>query len=123
LFRDDDAPEHPPMHDDDLIHVTVPRHPSDPRSPPETPPGVVVHYVPELHPDDVTVIDGIPVTSLSRTLIDLAEAMPYYELRACWARARTQGQLDLDAVRASRKRVEWRPSLVVVDRLIAEHSA
>jgi hypothetical protein len=111
------------MHDDDLIHVTVPRHPSDPRSPPETQPGVVVHYVPELHPDDVTVIDGIPVTSLSRTLIDLAEAMPYYELRACWARARTQGQLDLDAVRASRKRVEWRPSLVVVDRLIAEHSA
>lgn len=68
---------------------------------------MVVHYVPELHPDDVTVIDGIPATSVARPLIDLAETMSYYELRACW-------------VRASRARVEWRPSLVVVDRLIAE---
>ncbi len=111
------------MHDDDLIHVTVSRHAGDPRNPPEAPPGVVVHYVPELHPDDVTVIDGLPVTSVSRTLIDLAESMRYDELRACWAQARRQGQLDLNAVRASRRRVEWRPSLVVVDRLIAEHSA
>ena len=110
------------MHDDGLIHVTVPRHPGDPRDPPKEPPGVVVHYVPELHPDDMTVIDGLPVTSLSRTLIDLAKTMHYYELRACWVRARKQGQLDLDAVRASRERVEWRPSLVVVDQLIAELS-
>ena len=111
------------MHSDDLIHVTVPRHPGDPRDPPEAPPGVVVHYVPELHPDDVTVIDGLPVTSVSRTLIDLAETMSYHELRACLVRARRQDRLDIDAVRASRDRVEWRPSLVVVDRLIAELSA
>ncbi len=63
------------------------------------------------------------MTSVSRTLIDLAESMPYYELRECWARARRQGQLHMDAVVASRMRVEWRPSLVVVDRLIAELSA
>jgi hypothetical protein len=111
------------MHSDDLIHVTLPRHPGDPRDPPEAPPGVVVHYVPDLHPDDVTTIDGVPVTSESRTLIDLAETMPYYELRACWVRARKQGQLDMDAVRASRERVEWRPSLVIVDHLIAQLSA
>lgn len=83
----------------------------------------MVHYVPQLHPDDVSVIDGLPVTSVSRTLIDLAETMSSYELRACWVRARRQGRLDMDAVRASRDRVEWRPSLVVVDRLIAELSA
>lgn len=108
------------MQDDDLIHVTVPGDPSDPRVRRDAPPGVVVHYVPELHRDDVTVIDGIPATSVARTLIDLAETMSYYELRACWVRARKQGQLDMDAVRASRARVKWRPSLVVVDRLIAE---
>ena len=60
------ASEHVP------IHVTVPSRRHDPRTGPPSIPGVVVHYVPELHPDDVTVIDGIPVTSVSRTLIDLA---------------------------------------------------
>ncbi len=111
------------MHDDHLIHVTVPGDPGEPRVPRDAPPGVVVHYVPDLHPDDVTVIDGIPVTSVARTLIDLAEMMSYYELRGCWVRARRQGQLDMGDVRAARARVEWRPSLVVVDRLIAELSA
>jgi hypothetical protein len=110
------------MHGDHLIHVTVPGDPSDPRARRDAPPGVVVHYVPELHPDDVTVIDGIPVTSVARTLIDLAETMSYCELRGCWLRARRQGQLDMAAVLASRARVEWRPSLVVVDRLVAELS-
>ncbi len=112
------------MYDDDnVIHVTVPGEPGDPRVRRDAPPGVVVHYVPELHPDDVTVIDGIRVTSVARTLVDLAETMTYCELRACWVRACKQGQLDMEAVRASRARVEWRPSLVVVDRLIAEFSA
>ncbi len=106
---------------DEPIHVTVPHDPHDPRSPREAPPpGVVVHHVPELHPDDVTTVDGLRVTSAARTLVDLADEMSYHELRAVWARARRQGQLDLDAVRASRARVEWRPSLELVDRLIAE---
>jgi len=108
---------------DEPIHVTVPHDPRDPRNPREPPPpGIVVHYVPELHPDDVAVVGGIPVTSVARTLVDLADDMSYSELRAVWARARRQGQLDLDAVRASRARVEWRPSLELVDRLIAELS-
>ena len=36
-------------------------------------PGVVVHRGPPLHPDDLTIQNGIPVTSPSRTLIDCAE--------------------------------------------------
>ncbi len=108
---------------DEPIHITVPCDPRDPRKPREAPPpGVVVHYVPELHPDDVTIVDGLRVTSTARTLVDLADAMSYYELRAVWARARRQGQLEMEAVRASRARVEWRPSLELVDRLIAEFS-
>ncbi len=105
---------------DGPIHVTVPRHPGDPREPPPELPGVVVHYVPELHPDDVSVVNGLPVTSVSRTLIDLAEELGERELRVIWRRALMRGQLDLDAVRASRARIEWRPSLVTVDRLIGE---
>jgi hypothetical protein len=82
--------------------------------------GVVIHRGPPLHTDDVTTVDGIPVTSPSRTLIDLAEVMTADELRACFARAREIGLLDREALRAARARVEWRPSLAMLDAVIAE---
>lgn len=102
------------------IHITVPADAADPRRPGDDPPGIVVHRVPALHPDDLVVIDGMRVTSVARTLIDLAEVMGYRELRGIWLRARRQGQLDMPAVRAARARVEWRPSLAIVDRLLEE---
>jgi hypothetical protein len=105
---------------DEPIHVTVPRCAGDPRALPDPPPGVVIHYVPELHPDDVTTIDGIPVTSVARTLVDLAEVMPREELRATFARAQAMGLLDIDAVAASAARVEWRPSLPMLYAVMAE---
>ena len=106
--------------DDDLIHVTVPGRPDDPRNPRPDIPGVVVHYVPELHPDDLDVVDGIPCTSPSRTLIDLGEVMDKDELRACFARALLLGMLDTDALEASYARVEWRPSLQMVREVMDE---
>ena len=102
------------------IHVVVPGDDSDPRIPQVDPPGVIVHRVPQLHPDDVTVVRGIPTTTVSRTLIDCAECMSEAELRGCFARAKAMGILDPEALRASRARVEWRPSLPLVDRLIDE---
>jgi hypothetical protein len=101
------------------IHVTVPGSADDPRSVPSIP-GVVVHRGPPLHPDDLTVHMGIPVTSPSRTLIDLAEIMTADELRQAFGRAREIGLLDPDALRASRARVEWRPSLAMLDEMIDE---
>lgn len=92
------------------IHVTVPCSADDPRRSRPDPPGVVVHYVPELHPDDVTVVDGIRMTSVSRTLVDLADVMEADELRGCFERARELGLLDMGAVEASFARIEWRPS-------------
>ena len=109
--------------DDGLIHVTVPGRPDDPRTPLPDIPGVVVHRAPALHPDDMTVVDGIPCTSVSRTLIDLAEEMDHDELRATFARARELGLLDMRAVEASYARVEWRPSLRMVREVIDEFSA
>jgi hypothetical protein len=96
--------------DDETIHVTVRGDPTDPRSPPDPPAGVVVHRGPPLHPDDVTVVDGVPATSVARTLIDLEEVMDRDELRGCFRAARER-LLDLDELAASRERVEWRPSL------------
>lgn len=105
---------------DEPIHVYLPSDPTDPRAAAADPDGVFVHRGPALHPDDLAVVDGIPVTSLSRTLIDLGEILDEPELRECFMNARERGLLDADALRASRSRVEWRPSLALVDELIAE---
>lgn len=107
---------------DEPIHVTVPGSPDDPRAPRDIPESVIVHYVPELHPDDVCLVNGLRTTSPSRTLIDLAEVMDVAELRECFSHARNLGLLDLDELAAARARVEWRPSLAMLDGVVAEFS-
>jgi hypothetical protein len=106
------------MFDED-IHIAVPGRPDDPRNPPSIP-AVIVHDVPELHPDDVTVVRGIPCTSISRTLIDCAESADVIELRSMFAEAKKLGLLDRDELEASLSRVEWRPSLPLVRQLLEE---
>jgi len=106
---------------DEPIHVTVPGRPDDPRVTGVTA-GVVTHHVPELHPDDVAIVEGVPVTSLARTLVDLAEVMTHDELRAVFAQARARGILDMAAVEAAYTRVEWRPSLAMLHDVIDEFS-
>ena len=108
---------------DEPIDVTVPGSPSDPRAPVRDVPGVRLHHVPELHPDDITVVDGIPVTSVSRTLVDLAEVMSRDELREVFAGARAKGMLDMEAVEASYARLEWRPSLQMLREVMDEFAA
>jgi hypothetical protein len=105
---------------DEPIDVTVPGSPGDPRGPIPDLPGVRIHYGPPLHPDDVTEVDGIPATSVSRTLVDLAEVLQRDELREVFANARAKGMLDMDAVEASYARVEWRPSLRMLREVMDE---
>lgn len=108
-------------HDPHPIDVTVPGSNRDPRLEPEAPPGVRIHRVPSLHPDDVvTLPGGLRVTSVARTLIDLAEVLTADELREAFATASARGLLDMAELRRSRKRVEWRPSLAMLDEVIAE---
>ena len=109
----------PGCEDQEPIHVSVPGSADDPRTAASIP-GVVIHRGPPLHPDDVTTHNGIRVTSPSRTLIDCAEDMTADELRAAFARAQEIGLLDPEALRAARARVEWRPSLAMLDEVIDE---
>ena len=102
------------------IHITIQGDAEDPRSHVPAPPGIIIHRSPPLHPDDLDEFHGIPVTSLARTLVDLAEVSDEEELRSYFAQARAQGRLDIDAVRASAGRAEWRPSLPILYRVIAE---
>lgn len=101
------------------IHVTIPGSPDDPRLA-DPPPGVVVHYTPPLHPDDLAVVNGIPCTSVARTLVDLAEQLAIDELREVFENARQMGLLVIDDVRASAARAEWRPSLPMLHQVIDE---
>jgi hypothetical protein len=102
------------------IDITVPGSSRDPRGAIPDLPGVRVHRVPALHPDDVTVVDGIPITSISRTLVDLAEVLPREELREAFADASAKGLLDMEAVEASYGRVEWRRSLRMLREVMDE---
>jgi Protein of unknown function (DUF559) len=51
-----------------------------------------------LHDGDGTQLDGIPVTTVARTLFDLAEAVTSGELRGAWEEADRLGLLQLRAV-------------------------
>jgi hypothetical protein len=48
--------------------------------------------------------------------------MTYDELVDLFSEVELQGRLDIDAVRASRARVEWRPSLAMLDTVIDKFS-
>jgi hypothetical protein len=103
------------------IDVTVAGSTDDPRDEAPAPEGVRIHRVPSLHPEDVvTLPSGLRVTSVARTLIDLAEELTRDELRDAFFAARRRGILDIDALRRARARVEWRPSLAMLDSVIAE---
>ena len=101
------------------IDIYIPGGSGDPRDDEDLPDGIRAHRGPDLHSDDIVTVDGIPCTSFPRTLIDLAEVMSEDQLRGCFEAALAHGTLDLDELAASRTRVEWRPSLAMLDRVIA----
>lgn len=65
-------------------------------------------------------IGGLRVTSLARTLVDVAECSTREELYGYFLQCHLRGDLDLEAVEASYSRVEWRPSLPMLRSVIDE---
>jgi hypothetical protein len=60
--------------------------------------GIHPHAVRSLDPRDVTVIDGIPVTTLARTLLDLAEVAPKDHVIRAMTEAEIKRIIDLNAL-------------------------
>jgi hypothetical protein len=60
---------------------------------------IAVHSTAEIHADDRAEVDGIPVTSIARTLLDLAEVVPAEHLRRAYEAAERRELLDMQAVR------------------------
>jgi very-short-patch-repair endonuclease len=74
-----------------LVDVTAPRGRGTHR-------GIALHRPRKVHPDDRAEHDGIPATSVARTLFDLAEVVDRRRLERAFERAERLGALDMPAI-------------------------
>lgn len=74
----------------------------------KAPPGVVVHRSRNLVDRDLAVVDGLTVTTASRTLMDIAQVHPIWQLEAMMLTARQRGMVDVASLVAQYER---RPGL------------
>ncbi len=82
-----------------VTHVSVPNRDGSRGSA-----GVRVHRKTTLAPDERTVIEGLPVTTVSRTLVDLGDVVPAAQVRRAFINAEQARVLDMRTVEASLSR-------------------
>jgi very-short-patch-repair endonuclease len=70
--------------------------------------GIVIHRSRRVHPDDRTQVDGIPTTSVARTLVDLADVLNERQLTRAVRQAELLKVFDLRAIDAVLDRVSGR---------------
>jgi hypothetical protein len=83
--------------------------------------GLWIHRARRLHPDDVTVKDGIPVTTIARTLVDLTDLLPRNRLLRAMREADYLRLLDLDSLNAAVQRAHGRRRLQALKSALAQH--
>ena len=83
--------------------------------------GVRVHRCIRLDARDVTVRNGIPVTTVARTIVDLAELLTAEQLANVLYEAAFRGLLDLEAVQAVAARLLGRHGLAVLEEALDAH--
>jgi very-short-patch-repair endonuclease len=96
------------------VHVTTTGR-SHPR------PGIHVHNVRHLHPADRDKVDGIPVTSLHRTILDYAETARAQELRWAFKNYDRMDLLDFRKLDAVIERNPGRKGIKPLRALMAEY--
>jgi hypothetical protein len=98
-----------------FVHVTVTnRRPYDLD-------GVIVHRCRSIHPEDLTRIDGIPVTALARTLIDVAESEGAGFVAKVLEEADRRRLLDPAAIQACAERNPGRRGLAILLPLVEDY--
>jgi hypothetical protein len=97
------------------IEVTAPRG-RRPRG------GITVHRSRLIHPDDRAVVDCIPVTSVARTLVDLADVLSEPRLADALKEAEVLRLFDLTALEATLGRLPGRRGRHRLGRVLAEYS-
>ena len=96
------------------FHVTGPirRRPRHP---------IRVHHSEILAPEDRALVDGIPVTALPRTLLDLAASVPRFRLERALALAENIGIFDFGAIESLLARAGGHQGIRSLRRAIAIH--
>jgi very-short-patch-repair endonuclease len=87
--------------------------------------GIEVRVTSVLDARDVTTVSGIPVTSVARTLVDLAGVVPRDHLARAVKEAERRGAFDLRAIERALARTSGRrgPGHRALTAAIAEHAA
>jgi very-short-patch-repair endonuclease len=68
---------------------------------------LIVHHAP-IHPDDRSTHNGVPVTSLARTLVDLGDVVPAVQVRNAFVRAEQLRLIDMTSIDAALARASAR---------------
>jgi predicted transcriptional regulator of viral defense system len=97
------------------VEVTVPRRSRGRRS------GIDVHRSTTLTAADVTVVNGIPCTTLARTLLDLAEVIERRPLERAFDQSEALGLFDLWAIEDQLARNRTRRGARRVTAVLNEH--
>jgi very-short-patch-repair endonuclease len=84
-------------------------------------PGIQIHRARRLDPADVAVKDGIPVTSVARTLVDLTDVLGRDRILRAMREADYRALLDLDALNAAVERAHGRRRLRPLKEALAAH--
>jgi very-short-patch-repair endonuclease len=82
--------------------------------------GIQPHSVRKLDPRDVTVIDGVPVTTLPRTLLDLAEVVPKSHVIRAMTEAERQRIIDMRALEEAMARSPGRRGLKPLREILTD---
>ncbi|HUF35399.1 MAG TPA: type IV toxin-antitoxin system AbiEi family antitoxin domain-containing protein, partial [Gemmatimonadales bacterium] len=99
------------------VDVTVPGSGRGRRS------GIRFHRVSELADDERAIVDGIPITSVARTLVDVAGMLGSREIELAVAMADRQGLISSDELATLPERYRGRPGIPVLTALIGEQAA
>lgn len=83
--------------------------------------GMEVHLAKQIHSDDATEREGIPVTTPARTLFDLAELLRPRQLERVFDQAEQLQIFDLRALERVRNRCNGRHALASLDALLSEY--
>jgi hypothetical protein len=83
--------------------------------------GLILHRTRRLDPDETTTRNGIPVTTVARTLVDLSEYLNEDRLLRAMREAEYQRLLDLDSLSAAVERAHGRRRLKPLNNAIAQH--
>lgn len=84
------------------------------------PAGIKLHRVRCLHPEDVRVVERIPVTSVARALLDCADTLPKPQYERVFEEAERRGLLDARAVERVCARARGRKAVTACRAALAE---